>query len=192
LRQAIRLPLRRQPRDHRGRQVGRVLAQESGERLLEVPSRHAAQVENRQQRVEALGPPRPLRQDRRAEADFFRRACLAPVAHLGAPDLDRPDPGLDRTLRPMAVTDDAVAPIRQFEILPQGDEGVGFRDQHLSQHATGAFTRDFRQRIVDGVRLTERDDSAISRHGVSLLSGGSGRLDTRLDTPPSFSRRHPD
>jgi transposase len=28
--------------------------------------------------------------------------------------------------------------------------------------------------------------------GVSLLSGGSGRLDTRLDTPPSFSRRHPD
>jgi hypothetical protein len=30
------------------------------------------------------------------------------------------------------------------------------------------------------------------RHGVSLLSGGSGRLDTRLDTPPSIKRRHPD
>ena len=28
-------------------------------------------------------------------------------------------------------------------------------------------------------------------HGVSLLSGGSGRLDTRLDTPPSIKRRHP-
>ena len=28
--------------------------------------------------------------------------------------------------------------------------------------------------------------------GVSLLSGGSGMLDTRLDTPPSFSRRYPD
>ena len=28
--------------------------------------------------------------------------------------------------------------------------------------------------------------------GVSFLSGGSGRLDTRLDTPPSIKRRHPD
>jgi hypothetical protein len=31
-----------------------------------------------------------------------------------------------------------------------------------------------------------------TRHGVSLLSGGSGRLDTRLDTPPSIKRRRPD
>src|SRR5207302_6875298 len=50
----------------------------------------------------------------------------------------------------------------------------------------------FTQRIVDGLRLTECDDSGISRHGVSLLSGGFGRLDTRLDTPPSINRRHPD
>ena len=34
--------------------------------------------------------------------------------------------------------------------------------------------------------------SGISRHGVSLLSGGFGRLHTRLDTPPSINRRHPD
>ncbi|MGZ9261076.1 MAG: hypothetical protein ACXW6V_16510, partial [Candidatus Binatia bacterium] len=40
--------------------------------------------------------------------------------------------------------------------------------------------------------LTERDDVAIFRHGVSLLSRGSGRLDTRLDTPPLIIRRHPD
>jgi hypothetical protein len=57
---------------------------------------------------------------------------------------------------------------------------------------TGALTCNFGQWIVDGLRLTECDDSAISRHGVSLLSGGSGRLDTRLDTPPSTKRRHPD
>jgi hypothetical protein len=31
---------------------------------LEVAGRHPAQVKNRQQCVEALGPPRPLRQDR--------------------------------------------------------------------------------------------------------------------------------
>ena len=36
------------------------------------------------------------------------------------------------------------------------------------------------------------DDSGISRNGVSLLSGGSGRFDTRLDTPPSTKPRHPD
>ena len=73
-----------------------------------------------------------------------------------------------------------------------GDEGVGFRDQHLGQHSAGAFTGKFGQWIVDRFRLTERNDSGISRHGVSLLSGGSGRLDTRLDTPPSINRRHPD
>jgi hypothetical protein len=35
------------------------------------------------------------------------------------------------------------------------------------------------------------DDSGISRNGVSLLSGGSGRLDTRLDTPPSTKTSSP-
>jgi hypothetical protein len=92
----------------------------------------------------------------------------------------------------MAMTHDAVAAIWQFQILPHGDKAISFGDQHLSQHAAGAFTRKFAQRIVDRLRLTEPDNSAISRHGVSLLSGGSGRLDTRLDTLPSINRRHPD
>src|SRR6202521_2700618 len=82
--------------------------------------------------------------------------------------------------------------ILAISILPHGDKAISFGDQHLSQHAAGAFTRKFAQRIVDRLRLTEPDNSAISRHGVSLLSGGSGRLDSRLDTPPSINRRHPD
>jgi len=92
----------------------------------------------------------------------------------------------------MAMAHDTVAAIRQFQVLPHGDKGVGFGDQHLGQHAAGPFTCKFAQRIVDRLRLTESDDSGISRHGVSLLSGGSGRLGTRLDTPPSINRRHPD
>ena len=92
----------------------------------------------------------------------------------------------------MAVPHDAVAAIRQPQVLPLGDEGIGFRDQDLGQHPPSPFTGDFRQWIVDSLGLTERDDGAISRHGVSLLSGGSGGLDTRLDTPPSIKRRHPD
>ena len=69
----------------------------------------------------------------------------------------------------MAMAHDTVAAIRQFQILPHGDKGISFGDQHLSQHAAGAFTCKFAQRIVDGFRLTEGDDSSISRHGVSLL-----------------------
>ena len=34
--------------------------------------------------------------------------------------------------------------------------------------------------------------TVVSLDMVSLLSGGSGRLDTRLDTPPSIDCRHPD
>ena len=79
-------------------------------------------------------------------------------------------------MRPMAMTHDAAAAIRQLQVFPYRDKGIGFRYQHLSQHSAGAFTCDFGQRIVDGLRLTEGDDSGISRHGVSLLSGGSGRL----------------
>jgi hypothetical protein len=113
----------------------------------------------------------PISAGSTGEADFRLRAYIAPVAHLGAPDLDRPDPGLDRTMWPMAVTHDAVAAIRQFQVLPHGDEGVGFGDQHLSQYSASAFTCEFGQGIIDSIRLTEGDDSGIFRHGVSLLSG---------------------
>jgi hypothetical protein len=35
------------------------------------------------------------------------------------------------------------------------NEGVGFRDQRLRQHAAGALSGKLGQRIVDGVRLTD-------------------------------------
>ena len=57
----------------------------------------------------------------------------------------------------LAVTDDAVAPIRQFQILH--DEGAGFSDQRMRQHSASALSGKLGQRIVDGGRLTERDDS---------------------------------
>jgi class 3 adenylate cyclase len=181
----IDLPLRRQPRDHGRRQIRCIFAQEGGQCLLKVAGRHPAQIENWQQGVEALRPPRPLRQDRRGEADFLIPLHVSAVAHLGTPNLDRPNPSLDGALRSMTVTHDAVAAIRQLQVLPLRDEGIGFSNQHPGQHPTNAFTCDFAQWIIDSIRLTERDDGGISRHGVSLLSGGSGRLDTRLDTPPS-------
>jgi hypothetical protein len=58
------------------------------ERLLEVVGRHTAQIENRQ-RVDALGSPRPLRQDRRGETGFLIRLHHSPVAQFN-PGLDAP------------------------------------------------------------------------------------------------------
>jgi hypothetical protein len=40
----------------------------------------------------------------------------------------------------MPVPHDAVATVGQFQVLPLGDEGIGFRNQHLGQHSAGAFT----------------------------------------------------
>jgi hypothetical protein len=72
--------------------------------------------------------------------DALRRPARRPRhAHLSATDFDRSHPGLDCSMWPMAMTHDAVAAIRQFQVLPHGDKGVGFRDQHLGQHAAGAL-----------------------------------------------------
>ena len=65
------LPLPGQARDHARRQVRRILPQDRGQRLLEIPRRDAAQIEDRQQRIEAARAPRPFRQDRRGEADLL-------------------------------------------------------------------------------------------------------------------------
>ncbi|WP_283258622.1 restriction endonuclease [Bradyrhizobium japonicum] len=48
------------------------------------------------------------------------------------------------------------------------------------------------QWIINRGRLTESKNIGSLGHGVSLSSRGSGRLVTRLDTPPSSHRHHPD
>jgi hypothetical protein len=62
----------------------------------------------------------------------------------------------------MAVPHHAVAAVRQLQVLPLGDEGIGFRDKHLGQDSAGAFTRNFGQWIVNRFRLTERDDGVLA------------------------------
>ena len=47
------------------------------------------------------------------------------------------------------------------------------------------------QGIVDFIGLTKTYNIAILVHGISLSLRGSGRLDTRLDTPPISHRHHP-
>jgi len=86
---------------------------------------------------------------------------------------------------------DAAATVRQLESLHGGEEFFGLHLDSPREKLSGTRTQDAGQRIIDRVGLTESDNTAIIFHGVSLSLRGSGRLDTRLDTPPISYRHHP-
>lgn len=65
----LALPLGRQPGNRRWRQVRRVLAQQGRQGLPGNRRSRCRPVEHRQQRIQTSGPPRPQRQDCRAEPD---------------------------------------------------------------------------------------------------------------------------
>jgi hypothetical protein len=89
------------------------------------------------------------------------------------------------------MPNDAVATISQLEIPHSGEERLGLHLDSLRKQLSGAGAKDIRQGIIDLVGLTKPDNTAILVHGVSLSLRGSGRLDTRLDTPPISYRHHP-
>ena len=72
-----------------------------------------------------------------------------------------------------------------------GEERLGLHLDSLREKLPGTRTQDAGQGIIDLVGLTKPDNTAILFHGVSLSLRGSGRLDTRLDTPPILYRHHP-
>ena len=61
----------------------------------------------------------------------------------------------------------------------------------LAQQPTGAIPENCRQRVVDSVGLTEGNNGDIARHGRIGSFWSSGRLVTRLDTPPLSRPHHP-
>src|SRR5664279_2176216 len=91
----------------------------------------------------------------------------------------------------MTMPDDAVATVRQLEIFHGGEKRLGLHLDSLRKQLPSAGSEDIRQGIADLVRLTKPNNAAILVHGVSLSLRGSGRLDTRLDTPPISHRHHP-
>src|SRR4030081_3339674 len=70
-----------QPRDGRGRQARRILAEQRRKRLLEIAGRDALQVKDWDQHLQAAGAPRVGRQDRGREADAPGIIGSATVAH---------------------------------------------------------------------------------------------------------------
>jgi hypothetical protein len=91
----------------------------------------------------------------------------------------------------MTMTDNTVAPVRKLQILHRGEESLGLDLNSLRKKLPRASSQVIREWIVDLGGLTKRDNVANLFHGVSLSSRGSGRLDTRLDTPPISFRHHP-
>ncbi len=181
----VRLPLSGQSRQHPGREVGRVLPEQSRQGFLEVAGGDPAQVQDRQQGIEAAGPPCPSRQDGRGEPKLALRRSLSSIPDLRPPHRQTADPGLDLALGSLAVSDDPLAAVRQALLGQFGDKGIGLRPQRRRQHPARALPGNLGQRIVHRMRLTERDDLGIFCHGVSLPSEVLTGLITRLDTPPS-------
>jgi hypothetical protein len=89
------------------------------------------------------------------------------------------------------MPDDTVAPVRKLQILHRGEESLGLDLNSLRQKLPRTSSKNIRQWIVDLVGMTKGDNVANLFHGVSLSLRGSGRLDTRLDTPPISFRHHP-
>ncbi len=77
-------PGRGQPGDDGRREVRGVTPQQGCQRFLEVAGRDAAQVQHRQQRIQAAGAPRPLRQERRGEPNPVLRPARAAISDASA------------------------------------------------------------------------------------------------------------
>ena len=66
-----------------------------------------------------------------------------------------------------------------------------FQFDGLREQPPGTGAKHIGQGIIDIVGLTKADNIDRLVHGVLLSVRGSGRLDPRLDAPPSNHRRHP-
>ncbi|WP_210252278.1 hypothetical protein, partial [Microvirga tunisiensis] len=70
-------------------------------------------------------------------------------------------------------------------------KGLSLDLNSLGQQLASASPQNIGQGIVNRVGLTKADNVGSLVRGVSLSRRGSGRLDTRLDTPPFSHRHHP-
>src|SRR5262245_52465365 len=91
----------------------------------------------------------------------------------------------------MTVPHKPVATVGKLELLHRREKHLSLQLDSLRKELPRTTSQHIRQRIVDLIGLTKADNVAILVHGVSLSLRGSGRLDTRLDTPPISGRHHP-
>jgi hypothetical protein len=70
----------------------------------------------------------------------------------------------------MAVSDQTLAAVRQFQIAQAGQEGFGLHFDGLGQQLASAGAQNIRQGIVNRVGLAKADNAGSVVHGVSLFS----------------------
>ena len=180
----LRLPLGREPRDHAGRQVGRLGSEDGRERLLEIAGGDAAQVENGQQGVEAPRATGPLRQDVRREPDLLAaRHVRSAIPDLRAPELEGADAGLDLPFGSVPVPNHALPTIRKPLLGEPVEEGLDLGFERGHEHPARTFPGNLGERVLDRTRLAQRDDAGIVLHGVSLL------LEVLAGSTPATIRR---
>jgi hypothetical protein len=92
---------------------------------------------------------------------------------------------------PLTVANNTISPISKPEVLHRGKKYLGLQLDSLREQLSRARSQDIGQGIIDLVGVTKTNNIAILIHGVSLSLRRSGRLDTRLDTPPISLRHHP-
>ena len=171
-----------EPPDRRGREATGVLAKQSQECLLEVAGRDALEVEDRNQHLEALRPPRIGRQNRRRKADAFP-AVADTVTHARATHRDRTDAGHDLAFGQMSVAHQPLAAVVGELVGMAVEQGRNLGLDRLRKQRSRAVAQNFGQRIGECPWLGESENITIG-HGVSLLRWRSGGFENHHDTPP--------
>ena len=183
-----------QPRDGRGRQARRILAEQGSKRLLEIAGRDALQVKDRDQHLQAAGAPRVGRQDRGREADAPGIIGSATVAHARLAHADRADAGHHLAFRQVPVTNHAAQASSGLQIDMLGEEFRHLGLDRLGQQGARSVAQHLGERVGERPWLKQLDDVSIG-HGVSLLcwrSGGSNTPTIRrlLPVRPSPTSAH--
>lgn len=111
-----------QPRDGRGRQARRILAEQRSKRLLEIAGRDALQIKDRDQHLQAAGAPRVGRQDRGRESDAPGVIGCTTVSHARLAHADRADAGHHLAFRQVPMTNHAAQTSSGLHIDMLGEE----------------------------------------------------------------------
>jgi hypothetical protein len=85
----------------------------------------------------------------------------------------------------VAVPDHTLAPIRKARPRHHGQERLGFRFHRLRKEPARTTAQNGRQWVVGPIGLTEGNNGAIARHGVSLLR------EVQAGSSPASIRRLP-
>jgi hypothetical protein len=181
-RAVLALPLVGQPRDVRGGQPGRIVAEQNRQRLAEVAGGEASQVEDGQDLGDLRGPAHVGRQDAAREAAPFAVGIGASVVYPGRAHGDGPSPDGDPPGAPLAVADDQgvsnVVAFLAVRLQVRSDLDLQSCHEHAARSLAGDLV-DQRSPVYPVLRRLVADDI---QHGcASFPPRAPGRRSIRPD-----------